>query len=84
MTARPAPPAHPTARRGRDFIARHGETVFNRIGRIQGDRAALHTPLTRKGFAQADLLGQVLRERLGETPALTLWSYLKGYRPGIA
>lgn len=74
MTARPAPPARPTARRGRDYIARHGETVFNRIGRIQGDRADLHTPLTRKGFAQADLLGQVLRERLGEAPALTLWS----------
>ena len=24
-------------RRGRDFIARHGETVFNAAGRLQGD-----------------------------------------------
>lgn len=67
------------ARRGRDYIARHGETVFNRIGRIQGDRVDLHTPLTRKGFAQAEAIGTILRERLGEGPvgegpALTLWS----------
>ncbi|WP_322965247.1 histidine phosphatase family protein [Sphingomonas fuzhouensis] len=70
MTTRPAPPA----RKGRDYIARHGETVFNRIGRIQGDRVALHTPLTRRGFAQAEAIGEALRERLGESPALTLWS----------
>ena len=36
---------------GRFFIARHGETVFNAAGRIQGD--VEHTPLTRAGFAQA-------------------------------
>lgn len=70
MTTRPAP----FARKGRDYVARHGETVFNRIGRIQGDRVALHTPLTRRGFAQAEAIGEVLRERLGTTPALTLWS----------
>ncbi len=64
----------PPARKGRDYIARHGETVFNRIGRIQGDRVELHTPLTRRGFAQADAIGQVLHERLGTAPALTLWS----------
>lgn len=74
MTARPAPPRRPVARKGRDYIARHGETVFNRIGRIQGDRVELHTPLTRKGFAQAEAIGESLRERLGEAPALTLWS----------
>ena len=34
----------PTARRGRDFVARHGETVFNAARRLQGD--APHTPLT--------------------------------------
>ncbi|MGW8134288.1 histidine phosphatase family protein [Sphingomonas zeae] len=62
------------ARKGRDYIARHGETVFNRIGRIQGDRVELHTPLTRRGFAQAEAIGEVLRERLGTMPALTLWS----------
>ncbi len=74
MITRPAPPARPTARRGRDYIARHGETVFNRIGRIQGDRVELHTPLTRKGFAQGEVIGKVLHDRLGDAPALTLWS----------
>ena len=37
------------------FIARHGETIFNLAGRIQGDH--VHTPLTRTGFAQADEMG---------------------------
>jgi len=61
-----------SGRQGRDFIARHGETVFNAAGRIQGDHP--HTPLTRAGFAQADGIGRVLREQLGARPALTLWS----------
>jgi probable phosphoglycerate mutase len=56
----------------RFFIARHGETVFNAAGRMQGD--APHTPLTRAGFAQADEMGVLLRVRLGPKPALTLWS----------
>jgi probable phosphoglycerate mutase len=56
----------------RTFIARHGETVFNAAGRMQGD--APHTPLTRAGFAQADEMGALLRVRLGPGPALTLWS----------
>lgn len=60
------------AREGRDFIARHGETVFNAGKRLQGD--APHTPLTRAGFAQAEEMGRALREALGETPALTLWA----------
>jgi len=59
-------------RQGRDFIARHGETVFNVARRLQGD--AVHTPLTRAGFAQADELGQTLRQLLGPRPALTLWA----------
>jgi len=59
-------------RAGRDFIARHGETVFNAAGRIQGHHP--HTPLTRAGFAQADEIGRALRDRLGPHPALTLWS----------
>ena len=50
-------------RKGRDFIARHGETVFNAAARLQGD--APHTPLTRAGFAQADALGRALRDLLG-------------------
>ncbi len=57
---------------GRFFIARHGETVFNAAGRIQGDSE--HTPLTRAGFAQAEAMGLALRQRLGPRPALTLWA----------
>lgn len=59
-------------RRGRDFIARHGETVFNAAARMQGDHA--HTPLTRAGFAQADEMGVALRTILGAKPKLTLWA----------
>ncbi|WP_380788320.1 histidine phosphatase family protein [Sphingomonas sp. R86521] len=59
-------------RHGRDFVARHGETVFNAAGRLQGD--APHTPLTRAGFAQADEMGRALRQLLGARPALTLWA----------
>lgn len=62
----------PHARRGRDFVARHGETVFNAARRMQGD--APHTPLTRAGFAQADEMGRALRAELGPRPALTLWA----------
>ncbi|BCA63710.1 phosphoglycerate mutase [Sphingomonas sp. HMP9] len=62
----------PAPRKGRDFVARHGETVFNAAHRLQGDAA--HTPLTRAGFAQADELGRALRALLGVKPALTLWA----------
>jgi len=62
----------PASRKGRDFVARHGETVFNAAHRLQGDAA--HTPLTRAGFAQADELGRALRALLGVKPALTLWA----------
>jgi broad specificity phosphatase PhoE len=62
----------PSPRQGRDFIARHGETVFNAARRLQGD--APHTPLTRAGFAQADEMGRALRDALGEKPPLTLWA----------
>lgn len=62
----------PHLRKGRDFVARHGETVFNAAHRLQGDAA--HTPLTRAGFAQADELGRALRALLGAKPALTLWA----------
>lgn len=59
-------------RAGRDFIARHGETVFNAAARMQGE--APHTPLTRAGFAQAEAIGRALREALGPSPALALWA----------
>jgi probable phosphoglycerate mutase len=60
----------PFARKGRDFVARHGETVFNAARRMQGE--APHTPLTRAGFAQADEMGRALRAELGPRLALTL------------
>jgi len=63
-------------RHGRDFVARHGETVYNIVGRMQGDHP--HTPLTRVGFAQADAMGAALRALLGAKPALTLWSSTAG------
>ena len=62
----------PPPRQGRDYIARHGETVFNAARRLQGEAA--HTPLTRAGFAQADDMGAALRMALGPRPALTLWA----------
>jgi probable phosphoglycerate mutase len=60
----------------RFFIARHGETVFNAVSRMQGD--APHTPLTRAGFAQADEMGALLRVLLGPKPQLDLWSSPSG------
>lgn len=59
------------ARLGRDFIARHGETVFNAAARFQEGQP--HVPLTRKGFLQADEMGRALREQLGAKPQLTMW-----------
>lgn len=59
--------------RGRLFIARHGETVFNAAGRMQGD--AMDTPLTRAGFAQADAMGAGLQAFLGDGPRpARLWA----------
>ena len=62
--------------KGRFFIARHGETVFNAARGTQGD--LLHTPLTRAGFAQADEMGALLRTLLGTSPKLALWSSPSG------
>lgn len=42
----------------RVFIARHGETVYNAAGRMQGMYA--HTPLTREGCEQATDMGVAL------------------------
>lgn len=67
---------NPIERRGRDFIARHGETVFNAAKRLQGE--APHTPLTRAGFAQADEMGRALRAFLGPKPKLTMWASATG------
>jgi glucosyl-3-phosphoglycerate phosphatase len=62
---------------GRTFIARHGETVFNAAERMQG-RLQLHTPLTRRGFAQADAMGSGLAAWLGTNQSLHLWSSSAG------
>ena len=61
---------------GRIFIARHGETVFNAAGRMQG--AMQDTPLTRAGFAQADAMGAALATYLGTKQALRLYSSPSG------
>lgn len=62
---------------GRIFIARHGETVFNASGRMQGQRN-LHTPLTTRGFAQADEMGRSLALFLGTSQSLHLWCSTAG------
>ncbi len=51
-------------KRIRLFIARHGETVFNAAGRLQGTHA--HTPLTARGFRQALAMGDGLARWFGE------------------
>ena len=61
---------------GRIFIARHGETVFNAAKRMQGN--AVDTPLTRTGFAQADMMGSALAAFLGTHQALHLYSSPSG------
>jgi glucosyl-3-phosphoglycerate phosphatase len=62
---------------GRTFIARHGETVFNAAARMQG-QFHVHTPLTMRGFEQADEMGRSLNNWLGTRQALTLWSSTAG------
>lgn len=54
----------------RIFIARHGETVFNAAGRMQGMYA--HTPLTREGCEQATMMGVALKRRLTDGAPLFL------------
>ena len=52
------------------FIARHGETVFNAAGRMQGMDA--HTPLTWEGCEQAVCMGEALRSHVSDPSALKL------------
>jgi glucosyl-3-phosphoglycerate phosphatase len=54
----------------RIFIARHGETVFNAVGRMQGMDA--HTPLTFEGCEQAVRMGEALRAHITDPSALHL------------
>jgi probable phosphoglycerate mutase len=50
---------------GTIYLLRHGETVWNRAGRLQGQ---IDVPLTRLGMAQADAMGRTLKTILGTTP----------------
>ena len=52
------------------FIARHGETVFNAVGRMQGMDA--HTPLTWEGCEQAVRMGEALRSHVSNPASLKL------------
>ena len=61
---------------GRIFIARHGETVFNAAGRMQG--SAQDTPLTRAGFAQAEAMGAALATYLGTKQSLQMYASPSG------
>ncbi len=55
------------------YLLRHGETVFNREGRYQGQ---LDSPLTPLGERQARVVAEALSERLGQTPVTILSSPL--------
>lgn len=59
------------------FIARHGETVFNKIARMQG-QVEVHTPLTWDGCVQAREMGKALAEYLGADVRPQLWSSTAG------
>lgn len=61
----------PPPRAGRDFILRHGETIYNAAARFQEGQP--HVPLTRTGFLQVDEMGKALRGLLGAKPGLTIW-----------
>lgn len=61
---------NPHIRKGRFYIMRHGETVFNATRRLQSN--SMHTPLTVQGFAQAQAMAQALQPELHGKPAPTL------------
>ena len=54
------------------YLARHAETVYNAAGRMQGAR--VNTPLTRRGIAQAEAIGEALERHLGRNPDIDLWA----------
>lgn len=58
------------------YIARHGETVFNKVARMQGRQP--HTPLTIAGMEQARAMGEALRDELGVKPDINLWTSSAG------
>lgn len=52
------------------LVIRHGETQWNRQGRLQGRR---DTPLTIDGFRQAMAVGEYHRDRVAEASERSLW-----------
>ncbi len=58
------------------FIARHGETVFNAVGRMQGMDA--HTPLTWEGCVQATMMGRALASHVDGGAQLKLMASPSG------
>lgn len=61
----------------RVFIARHGETVFNAIARMQG-QGEVHTPLTWEGCVQAKMMGRALENYLGDDARPVLYASTAG------
>jgi len=48
------------------YIARHGETHYNKEGRLQGN--GKDSPLTSKGIAQAQALGRAIKKITNSSP----------------
>ncbi|MES2254941.1 MAG: histidine phosphatase family protein [Pseudomonadota bacterium] len=53
------------------YFSRHGETEANRESRFSGKR---DTPLTEKGRAQAQAIGEILKREVGMRPSLAFVS----------
>ena len=53
------------------YLLRHGETEWNRAGRLQGHR---DSPLTPRGLAQAVAMGRTLHQIVGARPTLRMVS----------
>lgn len=63
------------------YLIRHGETVWNRIGRLQGQ---LDAPLTHAGLAQAHAIGRDLKSLLGDAAPAMIASPLGRTRQSAA
>jgi broad specificity phosphatase PhoE len=53
------------------YLLRHGETIWNRAKRLQGQK---DTPLTLKGARQAEAMGHALARELAGTPAAMFYA----------
>ncbi|MHA1599273.1 MAG: histidine phosphatase family protein [Alphaproteobacteria bacterium] len=53
------------------YLLRHGETVWNRANRLQGQ---LDSPLSRTGIAQIEAIGQFLRDTIEDHSAYSIVS----------